>query len=100
MQVEASLRNIDTWATDGGRTKINWSYSPFIAHLRPLRLLHRWTESNVAACESSNYWWNEGKYQRLSGSEQKMYEHVREKYMNYDYCTDRSKFQTPPRECY
>lgn len=103
MQVEASLWNGDDWATDGGRTKINWSNSPFIAHFQDFSLSGcniDGRSNNVAACESSNYWWNEGKYQRLSSYEQKIYEHVRKKYMNSDYCTDRSRYPTPPRECY
>ncbi|ESQ37111.1 hypothetical protein EUTSA_v10002629mg [Eutrema salsugineum] len=104
MQVEASLWNGDDWATDGGRTKVNWSYSPFIAHFQDFSGLSGCyidgRSNDVAACGSSNYWWNAGKYQRLSGYEQKIYEHVRNKYMNYDYCTDRNKYQSPPRECY
>ncbi|KAF8113183.1 hypothetical protein N665_0054s0002 [Sinapis alba] len=104
MQVEASLWNGDAWATDGGRTKINYAYSPFIAHFQDFSGLSGCyvdgRSDNVATCGSSNYWWNGGKYQRLSGYEQKIYEHFRKKYMNYDYCTDRSKYQSPPRECY
>ncbi|KAH0917619.1 hypothetical protein HID58_025279 [Brassica napus] len=104
MQVEASLWNGDAWATDGGRTKINYAYSPFIAHFQDFSGLSGCyidgRSDNVATCGSSNYWWNGGKYQRLSGYEQKIYEHIRKKYMNYDYCTDRSKYQSPPRECY
>ncbi|CAH8278685.1 unnamed protein product [Arabidopsis lyrata] len=68
MQVEASLWNGDDWATDGGRTKINWSYSPFIAHFQDFALSGcniDGRSNNVAACESSNYWWNAGNYQRL-----------------------------------
>ncbi|XP_010513810.1 PREDICTED: xyloglucan endotransglucosylase/hydrolase protein 3-like [Camelina sativa] len=103
MQVEASLWNGDDWATDGGRTKVNWSYSPFIAHFQDFSLSGcniDGRSNNVGACASSNYWWNAGNYQRLNGPEQSMYENFRNKYMNYDYCTDRSKYQTPPRECY
>lgn len=104
MQVEASLWNGDAWATDGGRTKINYAYSPFIAHFQDFSGLSGCyidgRSDNVATCGSSNYWWNGGKYQRLRGYEQKIYEHIRKKYMNYDYCTDRSKYQSPPRECY
>lgn len=102
MKVEASLWNGDSWATDGGRTKINYAFSPFIAHFQDFSGLSGCyvdgLSDNVATCGSSNYWWNGGKYQRLRGYEQKIYEHFRNKYMNYDYCTDRSKYQSP--ECY
>ncbi|ESQ37107.1 hypothetical protein EUTSA_v10003079mg [Eutrema salsugineum] len=104
MQVEASLWNGGDWATDGGRTKVNWLYSPFIAHFQDFSGLSDCyidsQNNDVAAFGSSNYWWNAGKYQRLSGYEQKVYEHVRNKYMNYAYCTDHNKYQSSPRECY
>lgn len=102
MQIEASLWNGDAWATDGGRTKINYSYSPFIAHFQDFSLSGcniDGRSNNVAACESSNYWWNAGNYQRLSRNEQIVYEHLRSKYMNYDYCSDRSRYSIRPREC-
>ncbi|KAA8550615.1 hypothetical protein F0562_002299 [Nyssa sinensis] len=34
MQIEASLWDGDSWATDGGQTKTNWSHAPFKAHFQ------------------------------------------------------------------
>ncbi|KAJ7961540.1 Xyloglucan endotransglucosylase/hydrolase [Quillaja saponaria] len=34
MQLQASLWNADSWATDGGQTKTNWSYAPFKAYFQ------------------------------------------------------------------
>ncbi|CAA7023919.1 unnamed protein product [Microthlaspi erraticum] len=98
MQVVSSLWNGEEWATDGGKAKINWAYAPFKAHFQGF------SESGchvdgLNACGSSTYWWNTGKYVGLSVSEQKAYENARAKYMNYDYCSDRTRFSVLPDEC-
>lgn len=102
MSVQASLWNGDDWATDGGKTKTNWSNAPFIAHFQgfgfgacPLPF----TSKDVGDCYDSKYWWNDGKYWKLSGKEQRLFQEVREKYMNYDYCNDKDRHPTTPSEC-
>ncbi|CAL9225018.1 unnamed protein product [Arabidopsis halleri] len=102
MQVVSSLWNGENWATDGGKTKINWAYAPFKAsfqgfsdsgcHVDDLSI-------NSKACGSSMYWWNTMKYNLLSLYEQKVYKDVRKKYMSYDYCSDQSRSPIFPNEC-
>ncbi|KAL5798733.1 hypothetical protein ACOSQ2_003553 [Xanthoceras sorbifolium] len=98
MQIEASLWDGESWATDGGQTKTNWSYAPFKAHFQGFDI-SGCSNSNTQQCYSSQYWWNSHKYWKLDSNQQRQYENVRRKYMNYDYCSDRPRYPTPPKEC-
>jgi xyloglucan:xyloglucosyl transferase len=100
MQIEGSLWDGDSWATDGGQTKTNWSSAPFKAHLQGFDFGGCAVQnSNIQQCSSPNYWWNTAKYWELDSGQQREYENVRNKYMNYDYCSDRHRYPTPPPEC-
>lgn len=102
MQIEASLWNGDSWATDGGRTKTNWSNSPFVARFQDFNVggcTLSESSADVQKCYGSDYWWNESKYWKLDHKKMKKYEQVREKYMNYDYCSDRNRHPITPTEC-
>ncbi|KAG2315575.1 hypothetical protein Bca52824_018697 [Brassica carinata] len=99
MTVVASLWNGEGWATDGGKTKINWSFAPFKANFQ------RFSDSGCQAdgqnidakvCGSTTYWWNTV---RLSAKETTAFENVRAKYMTYDYCSDHPRYPVPPAEC-
>lgn len=111
MKIEASLWNGEDWATDGGKTKIDWSLSPFRVHFQdfnidgcsaPTRYQNRnksITTTTSRECHSSRYWWNTKKYQNLTPKQQEQYENVRAQYMNYDYCADRNRYPIQPPEC-
>ncbi|XP_075648699.1 xyloglucan endotransglucosylase/hydrolase protein 2-like [Castanea sativa] len=102
MHIEASLWDGDSWATDGGQTKINWTYAPFNAHFQGFGIggCPVQNSSDIQQCYSSKYWWNLEKYWKLDHRQQRDYENVRKKYMNYDYCSDRPRYPTPPPECF
>ncbi|KAJ6729066.1 XYLOGLUCAN ENDOTRANSGLUCOSYLASE/HYDROLASE PROTEIN 2-RELATED [Salix viminalis] len=100
MQIEGSLWDGDSWATDGGQTKTNWSHAPFQTHFQgfdvngcPVQ------DSDIQPCYSTNYWWNTRKYWTLDSTQQRAYENVRKNYLTYDYCSDRPRYPTPPPEC-
>ncbi|EXB99131.1 Xyloglucan endotransglucosylase/hydrolase protein 2 [Morus notabilis] len=100
MTIEASLWNGDSWATDGGQTKIDWSYAPFKAHFLGFDVNGcSLQNSNVGDCYSNKYFWNTEKYHKLDSEQQRAYQYVRKTYINYDYCTDKSRFPTPPPDC-
>ena len=101
MHIEASLWDGDSWATDGGHTKINWTHAPFNAHFQGFGIAGCPVQnSDIQQCYSSKYWWNLEKYWKLDHRQQREYENVRKKYMNYDYCSDRPRYPTPPPECF
>ncbi|OAY32844.2 xyloglucan endotransglucosylase/hydrolase protein 2 [Manihot esculenta] len=101
MQVQASLWDGDSWATDGGQTKINWSYAPFKANFQGFDIsgCSVLDISNILPCFSQKYWWNLDKFWKLNSSQQKAYDNVRNKHLTYDYCLDNPRFPIPPPEC-
>lgn len=100
MQIKASLWNGDDWATDGGRTKVNWYYSPFRASFQGFDVDGcASTAVGNPQCSSSSLWWNSARYQQLSQSEEQAYQNVKKNYMTYDYCDDTKRFPAIPLEC-
>ncbi|KAK4427641.1 Xyloglucan endotransglucosylase/hydrolase protein 2 [Sesamum alatum] len=106
MQIEATLWDGDSWATDGGRTKTNWSCAPFTANFRGFNVdgcalppQSSDDDDVVRSCYDSKYWWNQSKFWKLGRKYRQVYEQVRNKYMNYDYCDDRSRHPVVPPEC-
>ncbi|CAN8232374.1 unnamed protein product [Cochlearia groenlandica] len=103
MQVVASLWNGEAWATGGGKEKIDWTKAPFKANFQGFSdtgcNVDSSNNSSSKVCSSKTYWWNTRKYSKLSANEQKEFKHVRAKYMDYDYCTDRRRYPVPPIEC-
>ncbi|KAI4326377.1 hypothetical protein MLD38_031699 [Melastoma candidum] len=57
MYIQASLWNGDSWATDGGRTKANWSHAPYEVRFRGFGIDSCRT-SNISNCSSLDYWWD------------------------------------------
>ena len=103
MQILASLWDGDGWATDGGKTKTDWSQAPFIASYQDFDVdgcpLTDNQNMDIQRCQSPNYWWNQRKFWKLDSNQMKAMEAVRNKYMNYDYCSDRNRYPVPPLEC-
>lgn len=101
MQIQATLWDGDSWATNGGKTKTDWSYAPFKANFQGFDVSGCQVQSsNIRQnCSSDKYWWNRQKYWRLDPARHRQYEHVKHKYMAYDYCADRNRFPEPPLEC-
>ncbi|XP_074282846.1 xyloglucan endotransglucosylase/hydrolase protein 2-like [Silene latifolia] len=100
MKVAASLWNGENWATDGGQTKINWTCEPFRAYFDEFNIDGCPANGiNIGPCNAGNYWWNQKMYRKLNPTQQKAYQNVKNKYLNYDYCTDKPRYPVPPPEC-
>ncbi|KAK4351647.1 hypothetical protein RND71_030960 [Anisodus tanguticus] len=101
MQILGTIWDGDSWATDGGNTKTNYSFAPFKAHFQDFNIVScPIISSNTNNCNSQSYWWSRSKYWKLSSTQRKRYEEYRAKYLTYDYCDDKSRFPTtPPPEC-
>ena len=100
MRVLASLWNGSDWATDGGRTKIDWNRAPFTVAFQGFNV-DACANTSSTPCSSPDLWWNARRHRRLSAAERAAYENVKNTYMNYDYCTDKDRFKNgnTPAEC-
>jgi len=101
MLIRGSIWDGSSWATDGGRTKVDWSQGPFTAGYRGFDVSG--CASNGSAtppCGSPDLWWNGGDYRNITAEQRAAYEDVKKNYMNYDYCADKGRFNnTVPVEC-
>ncbi|KAM1113216.1 hypothetical protein ACFX13_046854 [Malus domestica] len=103
MGIYATFWNADDWATQGGRVKTDWSLAPFTASYRNFNI-NACPGSQGPSCASTSTersavgssWKNQG----LNAAERNRLRWVQSKFMVYDYCTDRIKFNKDlPREC-
>ncbi|CAM6033700.1 unnamed protein product [Sphagnum compactum] len=107
MLLYATLYDGDSWATDGGQTKMNWSSGPFVAS---------YTNFFVDACQwcndsssflvpslcsflQSTLWWDGVNYQTLNASDQVQLHNIRSKHLIYDYCADTNRYPIIPQDC-
>ncbi|WOL13474.1 putative xyloglucan endotransglucosylase/hydrolase protein 7 [Canna indica] len=101
MGIYSTLWNADDWATRGGLEKTDWSKAPFRAYYKDFDIeacAVGGGSCSSAAVASSN-WWDAPLYQQLNAVQARAYRWVRVNHMVYDYCTDRSRYPVPPREC-
>ncbi|XP_071905065.1 xyloglucan endotransglucosylase protein 7-like [Coffea arabica] len=103
MRLYSSIWNADSWATQNGKIKTDWTKAPFTASYRNLKIDACVWES-TSSCESeestnsppSKPWMK----QQLDDGGKMNLQWVRKKYMVYDYCVDYKKFVYGiPLEC-
>ncbi|XP_073010416.1 xyloglucan endotransglucosylase/hydrolase protein 2-like [Typha latifolia] len=100
MNIIVSLWNGESWATNGGRTKINWADAPFTAQFQGFDIDGcDQGGSGADSCASPGLWWNAGEYKELTPSQAAAYERVKNDYLTYDYCRDKARFPVLPPEC-
>lgn len=112
MTIYGSFWNGDSWATQGGRVKTDWSQAPFTTSYRiynidaclgssPPSSSPSYSYSNCVPTSTNssnvdNSWRNLG----LNAAGRNRLRWVQSKFMIYDYCADRNKFPGGlPREC-
>ncbi|PVH48182.1 hypothetical protein PAHAL_4G270700 [Panicum hallii] len=99
MLIRASVWDGSGWATDGGRTKVDWSQGPFTAGYRGFDV-SGCASGGATPCGSPDLWWNGAGYRNITAEQRAAYEGVKKHYMNYDYCADKGRFNnTVPIEC-
>ncbi|KAG6540991.1 hypothetical protein Mapa_017661 [Marchantia paleacea] len=103
MGVYSSLWNGDSWATQGGLIKVNWSLAPFVATFQNYNYdACEWlSNTTVPACAdpAAVNWWDAEAYSKLSEVQANELRKVQQYYMVYDYCTDSERFPVQPVEC-
>lgn len=103
MGLYASLWNGDSWATQNGWIKTNWTHAPFIVSFKDFSTLDGCVviNNNTSPCTTvtTSHWWEDSAYQIIDRNQAEQLLWVKNNYMVYDYCTDTKRFPTPPVEC-
>lgn len=101
MNVYASIWDGDSWATEGGRIKINWTNAPFVASYREFTAdaCHNTSTDPDATICASTKWWNQPNYQVLNSDQLNQLKMVQTQFMIYNYCTDTARYNVTPPEC-
>ncbi|XP_010547938.1 PREDICTED: probable xyloglucan endotransglucosylase/hydrolase protein 10 [Tarenaya hassleriana] len=102
MSVKASLWNGDSWATRGGRDKVDWSKGPFLATFGDYKIDACVWRGNPRFCRErgEENWWNKDEFSSLTRLQKRWFKWVRKYHMIYDYCQDHQRFHDNlPKEC-
>ncbi|XP_061369846.1 xyloglucan endotransglucosylase protein 1-like [Gastrolobium bilobum] len=95
MKVYITLWNGDSWATKGGKVKIDWSQAPFIAGFRNFNG-NACIPSSVESCVG----FNGGPKKGLGAETRKKVKEIYYKWIVYDYCRDFRRYAHGlPYEC-
>lgn len=102
MGLYASLWNGDSWATQGGLVKTNWTHAPFIVSFKDFSSLDGCvvTDNNISPCTATTtHWWEASAFQTIDRHQAEQILWVKENYEVYDYCKDTKRYPTEPSEC-
>ncbi|GLJ25409.1 hypothetical protein SUGI_0486430 [Cryptomeria japonica] len=114
MQVVASLWNGEDWATNGGKGKIKWKYSPFhvsfvgfdiqgcIQNQDEAANINTTTSNSTSCTGNGDNYPLTGPYspKKLILNQSESLKHVRRYYITYSYCSDKMRFNHTPPECF
>ncbi|KAF3636251.1 Xyloglucan endotransglucosylase/hydrolase protein 15 [Capsicum annuum] len=91
MKLYSSLWNADEWATRGGLIKTDWAQAPFTASYKNF---------NANICNNNSSLSCKFLVENLDPVNEEKLRRVQQKYMIYNYCTDKKRFpQGFPPEC-
>ncbi|KAK4438021.1 putative xyloglucan endotransglucosylase/hydrolase protein 10 [Sesamum alatum] len=102
MGLQMSIWNGESWATSGGKVKIDWAQAPFVASFRNHKIDACIWKGNPRFCraQSPTNWWNKDSFTSLNWAQRRLFRWVRKYYLIYDYCQDNHRFNnTLPKEC-
>ncbi|XP_073011656.1 probable xyloglucan endotransglucosylase/hydrolase protein 27 [Typha latifolia] len=99
MSLYATIWDGSTWATLGGRYKVNYKYAPYVAEFADL-VLHGCSVNPMdhsSACEGAET----ARYDSITMSpdQRAAMMAIRKKEMTYSYCYDRERYPIPLPEC-
>ncbi|KAF3796588.1 Xyloglucan endotransglucosylase/hydrolase protein 2 [Nymphaea thermarum] len=98
--VTASVWDGSSWATDGGRKKVDWRLAPFEATFQGFSIDGCQSRGlSSSNCYSDNGWWSLESFIDLPADQLAKYEQARKKHLVYNYCDDRERYPVLPPEC-
>ncbi|GJW02275.1 probable xyloglucan endotransglucosylase/hydrolase protein 10 [Tanacetum coccineum] len=102
MSIKMSIWDGSSWATGGGKYKVDWSKGPFIASFANYTIDACIWKRNARFCraDSSSNWWNRQEFSSLTAEQRRLFRWVRRYHLTYDYCQDNQRFHNNlPKEC-
>eukprot|EP00249_Psilotum_nudum_P004807 c18302_g1_i2 orf=291-1202(+) len=100
MYIFSSIWNADNWATRGGLEKINWAGAPFMSSYEKFHVNGcTWADTYPTCGPTTNYWWDAESAWTLPQRQQWNYNWMRNNFLVYDYCSDRTRYAIIPVEC-
>ncbi|EPS65144.1 hypothetical protein M569_09632 [Genlisea aurea] len=88
MSLYATIWDASDWATNGGKYRVDYKYAPFVSEYSDFVLHGCSADCDELAGEIPG-----GRERR------RMMAEFRNKYLQYSYCYDRSRYPAPPPEC-
>ncbi|KAF6140517.1 hypothetical protein GIB67_035544 [Kingdonia uniflora] len=101
MSLYATIWDGSTWATKGGRYKVNYKYAPYIAEFSDFILQGCAVDpiEQLPKCDN----WEDGVLDSLAEGitkdQRSKMENFRKKHVTYSYCYDRTRYFSPLPEC-
>ncbi|KAF5735025.1 xyloglucan endotransglucosylase/hydrolase protein 30 [Tripterygium wilfordii] len=103
MSLYATIWDASTWATSGGKYKVNYKYAPFVAEFKDLVLdgcsVDPIQEFPSAVCSAIDLQIESNEYSVVTPEQRAAMRRFRQRYMYYSYCYDTLRYPLPPPEC-
>ncbi|CAN0924225.1 Probable xyloglucan endotransglucosylase/hydrolase protein 28 [Linum grandiflorum] len=100
MSLYATIWDGSTWATNGGKYKVNYNYAPYTSEFEQFAL-HGCavdpTDHTASHCDTTYEALAKSEY--ISTQQRSRMDRFRTKYMTYSYCYDRVRYNVPLPEC-
>ena len=101
--IYSTIFNGENWATNNGWVKLNWTMAPFVVTYEGFSVdaCQVQNDVNITGClNATGNWWDQPLHQSLNSHQIQQLKWVRNNYLQYDYCIDRSRYSNPPPECW
>lgn len=103
MAMYATIWDASTWATNGGKNKVDYQYEPFVAELRDFVIegcvVDPIQEVSATNCSEAALKLAVADYFTIKPPRRKAMQWFREKYMYYSHCYDNLRYPVPQPEC-
>ncbi|XP_021887194.1 probable xyloglucan endotransglucosylase/hydrolase protein 30 [Carica papaya] len=106
MSLYATIWDASSWATSGGRYKVNYKYAPFVSEFKDFSLEGCPVDSNIqelpnsfSNCSESDIFLENQDYSVITSKQRSAMHRFRQRYMYYSYCYDTLRYPVPPPEC-
>lgn len=103
MSLYATIWDASSWATNGGKAKVDYKHEPFATELKDLVLegciVDPTEQISSTNCTDRIVKLLAQNYSNMTPGRQKSMKFFRERYMYYSYCYDNIRYPVPPPEC-